>query len=221
VGEFNNISPAIELRNRLIQNDYPQATVVVFRNNVRSFDPELLEEQAVATPVAAAVKSITEPETQTRPAVKITEEARKEIPVTETKKAEPVKTPVKEPENRKPEPVKPEPVKTTPVKTEPAKTEQVKPVTAVSEVQKDVVAYRVQILSSNTKKGSYKITINNKIYDTFEYFFSGVYRTCVGDYSTLTPAKELQNICRKYGYPQAFVVAFKNDIRSTDPSLFK
>jgi len=56
---------------------------------------------------------------------------------------------------------------------------------------------------------------------TYEYLYNGGYRTCVGEYSTLTPAKELQNLCRKSGYPQAFVVAFKNNIRTTDPALFK
>ncbi|MCU0474400.1 MAG: hypothetical protein MUC93_13730 [Bacteroidales bacterium] len=216
VGEFSTISPAIELRNRLIQNDYPQATVIVFRNNVRSFDPELLEEQAVPGPVATVEKPVIEPETQARPAVKVTEEAKKEIPVPEVKKTEPVKPAVKEPETKKPEIAKT-------VITEP-ETRKVEPVkTAIPETveKKDIVVYRVQIITSTSTKGSYKITINNKDYSTFEYNYAGAYRTCVGDYSTLTPAKELQNICRKYGYPQAFVVAFKNNVRSTDPALFK
>lgn len=87
--------------------------------------------------------------------------------------------------------------------------------------KKDVVVYMVQILSSGISKGSYKITVNNKIYNTFEYFYSGGYRTCVGEFSTLASAKDFQNTLRKSGYPQAFVVAFKNNVRTTDPALFK
>jgi hypothetical protein len=202
IGEFSALSPAKELQNILIQNDYPQAIVVVFVNNVRSMDPELLKDAIVSTPVAAAKKPIiSESAAQVKPAETKVETVKKDILV---------------PEAKKPETLKTESAKTTPVKTEPAKPTITEPI-----AQKEMIAYRVQIGSNNTKKGSYKITINNKVYNTFEYFYSGVYRTCVGNYSTLTPAKELQNICRKSGYPQAFVVAFKNGIRTTDPALFK
>jgi outer membrane biosynthesis protein TonB len=108
----------------------------------------------------------------------------------------------------------------TQVKVE-SKVEPVKVATSETSVKKDVVVYRVQILSNTTAKGSYKITINNRTYNTFEYFYSGGYRTCIGEFSTLEPAKELQSVCRNSGYPQAFVAAFKNNVRSTDLSLFK
>lgn len=202
VGEFSTISPAIELRNSLIQNDYTQATVVVFRNNVRSFDPELLEEQTVPVPFKTEEKpAIINPETQTRSSVNVTDGTKTGNPVPEAKKPEPSKTSFPE--------------------TSPKTTEPVKIVTQVPAEKKDIVVYRVQIITNSTSKGSYKITINNKVYNTFEYNYAGAYRTSVGEFSSLTPAKELQNLCRKYGYPQAFVVAFKNNVRTTDPALFK
>lgn len=89
------------------------------------------------------------------------------------------------------------------------------------EATKEIIAYRIQILSNSTSKSSYNININNKAYKTFEYNYAGAYRICIGEFSTLNSAKEFQNICRKNGYPQAFVVAFKNNVRSTDPALFK
>jgi hypothetical protein len=85
----------------------------------------------------------------------------------------------------------------------------------------DAAVYRVQILSNTKAKGSYTITMNGKNYGTYEYLYGGGYRTCIGEFSTLRSAAELQGICRKSGYPQAFVVAFKNNVRSTDPALFK
>lgn len=88
-------------------------------------------------------------------------------------------------------------------------------------VKKDVVVYRVQFISNSSPKGSYKITLNSKVYSTYEYLYKGGYRTCVGEFNTLAPAKDLQNMLRKTGYPQAFVVVFKNNERSTDPMLFK
>lgn len=101
------------------------------------------------------------------------------------------------------------------------KTEPVKPRIGESDSLKNIVVYRVQIISSKTKKGSTKVTVNSTDYYSFEYFYSGAYRTCIGEFSTLKPAIELQNTCRKYGFPQAFVVAFINNVRSTDPALFK
>jgi hypothetical protein len=83
------------------------------------------------------------------------------------------------------------------------------------------VVYRVQIITNTTAKGSYKITIAGKVYDTFEYKYAGAFRTCVGEFSTLAPAREFQNVCRKNGHAQAFVVAFKDGVRSTDAALFK
>jgi hypothetical protein len=197
-GEFRTLSQAKELQKSLIQMDYSQAVVVAFVNNVRSLDPALFKEEVVSEPIAAADKTvISQPAAQVKPA----ETKTKEISKTAPKQTETVNKEIAKPETKQ---------------AEPAKT-----VTAGSVSQTDKILYRVQIISNSTKKGSYKITVNNKTYNTYEYFYSGAYKTCVGEYSTLTPAKELQSICRKSGYPQAFVVAFKNNVRSTDPALFK
>jgi len=201
VGEFSSIAPAIELRNILRQTDYPQASVLVFVNNVISFDPELLKESTVSEQPAAVEKAITEPVLQEKPAETKVETINKEIPEAETQKTEPAKATVTEPEVKEAEPVKteiPEPME-----------------------KKDIVVYRIQFASSTGSKGSYKISINGKSYNTFEYFYKGAYRSTVGELSTLSAAKEFQTIVRQSGYTTAFVVAFKNNVRSLDPELFK
>ena len=85
----------------------------------------------------------------------------------------------------------------------------------------DVVIYKVQIISTLDPRGNFETTINGIKYTAYEYLYLGEYRYTIGEFSTLKPASELQNICRKSGYSQAFVAAFKNNIRSTDPTLFK
>ena len=87
--------------------------------------------------------------------------------------------------------------------------------------RKDEVVYRVQILANTKAVGSQNITIAGKSYKSFEYLYMGGYRTTIGEFSTLSEASRLQAICRQNGYNQAFVVAFKNNIRSNDPELFK
>ncbi|HKK40996.1 MAG TPA: hypothetical protein VJ963_01215 [Bacteroidales bacterium] len=84
-----------------------------------------------------------------------------------------------------------------------------------------VITYRVQILSSTRPKGNIKITIADVRYDTYEYLYKGAYRTCVGIFKSLGNAADFQTECRKNGYPQAFVVAFRDNVRSNDPALFK
>lgn len=87
--------------------------------------------------------------------------------------------------------------------------------------KKDEVVYRVQILANTKAVGVQNITMAGKIYKSFEYLYMGGYRTTIGEFSTLSEASRLQAICRQNGYNQAFVVAFKNNIRSNDPELFK
>jgi hypothetical protein len=70
-------------------------------------------------------------------------------------------------------------------------------------------------------KGSYEVTIGGKTYKTFEYMSNGAYRSCAGEFSTPSSAATLQKAMKQEGYPDAFVVAFKNGVRSTDPALFK
>lgn len=86
---------------------------------------------------------------------------------------------------------------------------------------KDIVEYRVQIMTSPTKKANFDFTVSGKTYVTEEYYYLKAYRYTIGRFRTLASAVELQNICRKNGHPQAFVVAFKNNKRSVDPALFK
>ena len=100
--------------------------------------------------------------------------------------------------------------------TTPAKTSN--PVSAGS---KDAVTYRVQIYSRNYQKKEAQITINDKSYNPYVYFYLGSYRYTIGEFTSLPSAVELQNNCRKTGYREAFVAAFKNNIRSTDMDLFK
>ncbi len=83
------------------------------------------------------------------------------------------------------------------------------------------VVYRVQFASSTKSKNSYTITVDGKSYKTFQYFYKGAYRQCVGDYNTLPPAKALQDACRLNGFPQAFVVVFVDGQRSVDTKYFR
>ncbi|MBE9510948.1 MAG: PD40 domain-containing protein [Bacteroidetes bacterium] len=86
---------------------------------------------------------------------------------------------------------------------------------------RDVVIYKVQFLSSTKSKGQYKISIGGKSYNTYEYFYKGAWRLAIGEFSNLEDAIELRNKCRQSGYNQAFVIAFENNVRSLDLSLFK
>jgi hypothetical protein len=197
-GEFSTITPAIDLQNLLAKSDYPNATIVAFKNNVLSLDPQLLKIPAVSAEKAA----ILTPETKTKPSETTPVITSKTTPTSDVIKSEPVKTAMPVAEVKKSVPASA--VAALPVSTE----------------QKDVVVYRVQIFSGGTG-GSTKVKIDNKPYMTYEYKNNGLYRTCIGEFSTLAPAKEFQNICRKSGFPQAFVVVFKNNVRSTDPALLK
>ena len=86
---------------------------------------------------------------------------------------------------------------------------------------KDAVNFRVQIYSRNYQKKDDQIIIEGKTYTAFVYPYLGAYRYTIGEFSSVSSATELQNLCRKSGYPEAFVAAFKNNVRSTDPDLFK
>jgi len=98
------------------------------------------------------------------------------------------------------------------------KTEAAKPAPAE---KKDAVVYRVQILANSKPVGSKNIPVAGTTYKSFEYLYKGGYRTTVGEFSTLAEAVKLQNFCRQNGYKEAFVVAFRNNVRDTDPSLFR
>ena len=102
-----------------------------------------------------------------------------------------------------------------------AKVVTIRTTSEVPDELKNVVVYRIQFLTTNQPRKETNVLINGVPYNTFEYFYLGAYRYTIGEYRNLAPAKELQNICRKSGYPQAFVAAFKNDVRSLDFANFK
>ncbi len=108
---------------------------------------------------------------------------------------------------------------------EPPKTEKETPQSVKesprAEPQNDVVIYRVQIIANTRPVGSQTITVAGNKYESYEYLYMGGYRTTIGEFSQLQDATRLQNLCRQNGYKQAFVVAFKNNERSTDPALFR
>jgi hypothetical protein len=85
----------------------------------------------------------------------------------------------------------------------------------------DKIVFRVQFLASMKPKGKFRVTVNNQSYETYEYFYLGAYRYCIGEFATVAPARNLQNAARLSGQNQAFVVAFKNNERTLDMSLFK
>jgi hypothetical protein len=135
-----------------------------------------------------------------------------------TKPAPAVKEKIKVPETTLPKAAPP--VK-APENVSKIKTDTVNNEIAKKEVSKDEVIYRVQISSHDKSQGIKLINVNGKGYYTFEYYYRNAFRTTIGEFSTLRPAVELQNALRQSGTTQAFVVVFKNNIRSADPSYFK
>jgi hypothetical protein len=102
-----------------------------------------------------------------------------------------------------------------------SKVVKIKPAIPTTAAQKDVVIYRIQILTTARPKNEKEIILSGKSYKLFEYVYNGAYRYTVGEFTVLQQAIELQRTCRQSGYPQSFVVAFKNNTRSLDPNLFK
>ena len=89
-----------------------------------------------------------------------------------------------------------------------------------AEGNNDNVIYKVQFLSSIKPLGNFQIKINGVIYDAEEYLYKNVYRYTICEFKSLEAARKLSHACRQAGYPESFVAAFKNDIRSLDMSLF-
>jgi len=154
-----------------------------------------------------------------------------QTPVTEpaiaAKQDQPLKTqkeqtvPAKPEVKREPKPEPKSPPAETTQKPQDAKVVMIKNTSELPANLKDKVIYRVQFLSTGKQRTETTIAFNGISYKTFEYFYLDLYRYTVGEFTTLTPAKELQDIVRKAGYQGAFVAAFKNDMRSLDLSLFK
>ncbi|MGC9471127.1 MAG: hypothetical protein ACP5D1_06250 [Bacteroidales bacterium] len=85
----------------------------------------------------------------------------------------------------------------------------------------ETIDFRVQITASTKSLGTFTVSIEGIIYETSEYFYSGAYRYTIGKFSRVGPAIELQKKCRSAGYPQAFVAAFKNNVRTLDKEVFQ
>ncbi|HOU01768.1 MAG TPA: SPOR domain-containing protein, partial [Bacteroidales bacterium] len=196
VGEFTNLEEARQLQFALRKTGYPQAFVAAFRNNTRTLDLTLFTR--IAQPQAPVIAR-EEPKPEVRK-----EEAR----LPEIKKEEPGPAEVKKEEIKQPEPRK-------------ARVDTVKVITEVREELRDVIVYRVQFLSSTKQQNIPSLTVNGRQYSTYIYFYLKEYRYTVGEFTTLEPARELQSAMRKLGYPQAFVAAFRNNVRSLDITLFR
>jgi hypothetical protein len=136
--------------------------------------------------------------------------------------AEPIKKTEKQVIN---EPAKIKPEKEVVTRTEPeirpAKADIANKAIPLQTDQKDVVVYKVQILPNRSQLNAKKMDISGTSYKIDEYLYLGAIRYTVGEFSSLGQATALQKICRQAGYPQSFVVAFKNNTRSLDKSLFK
>jgi hypothetical protein len=102
------------------------------------------------------------------------------------------------------------------IKTQGANEVANKPANTIPEELKDVVVYRIQFLSTSKPRKENKIVINDVAYQTFEYFYLGAYRYTVGQFTTFSSAQELKSLFRKSGYPDAFIAAFKNNVRVLD-----
>jgi hypothetical protein len=105
--------------------------------------------------------------------------------------------------------------------TQQAKVVIIKNTSELPEELKNKVIYRIQFMSTGKQRMEKKIVINGVSYKTYEYFYLNLYRYTIGEYTSLQQAKDLQVVVRKAGYPDAFVAAFKNDMRSLDLTLFK
>jgi hypothetical protein len=136
-------------------------------------------------------------------------------------------TPVEKARSTETEPAKTVPAEAKKASASPAsnssaaKVVTIKSTTVLPDELKDVVVYRVQFLTTTKARKENQIIINGVSYKTYEYFYLNAYRYTIGEFTTLAPARELQNICKKSGYPEAFVAAFKNNTRSLDLTLFK
>lgn len=85
----------------------------------------------------------------------------------------------------------------------------------------DSVVFRVQIISSLYENSFPTVIIGGQIYETYQYFYLGSYRITVGKFPTLKEANEFKVKCLDSGFKQAFVAAFRGDLRVTDPEVYK
>jgi hypothetical protein len=178
---------------------------------------------AVSTQSETAKPIVSEP-TKTKPEKRAESETVKSKTESQAV-AEPVKTkPEKQVVNEPAKIIPEKEVITKPVQdVKPAenKTVTITPAKPLATEQKDVVVYKVQLLPDRNQINAKKMDINGMSYKIDEYLYLGAIRYTIGEFSSLGQAAALQRICRQSGYPQSFVIAFKNNTRSLDKSLFK
>lgn len=114
---------------------------------------------------------------------------------------------------------------TPPPEPEPAikpETKPEKPMTVSPDVPPDPekVVFRVQIVSSKDANSTPSVLIEGTSYNTFEYYYKGAFRITVGEFETVQDANSFRLQCRRAGFNQAFVAAFRGEKRETDPSVF-
>ena len=85
----------------------------------------------------------------------------------------------------------------------------------------DRIIFRVQIISTLYENSVPTVLIEGKSYKTYEYYYLGSYRITVGEFESLKEASAFRIKCLDSGFIQAFVAAFRNGKRVTDPSVFQ
>jgi len=83
------------------------------------------------------------------------------------------------------------------------------------------VIFRVQIISSLYENSFPIVFIEGMRYNTYEYYYMGSYRITVGEFESLEEANAFRIQCLNSGFKMAFVAAFRDGERVTDPSVFK
>ncbi|MDX2444293.1 MAG: hypothetical protein QNK30_10895, partial [Bacteroidales bacterium] len=92
--------------------------------------------------------------------------------------------------------------------------------TLPEEVQEDIIEFRIQISSSQKSLANSIKKVNGESYTVGEYYYKGAYRQTLGNFNDFSPATKFQKNCRASGYNGAFVVAFINNERTLDKSVF-
>jgi hypothetical protein len=189
------------------------------------FNGKVVSKPSLAVlPTPETTKPVVSEPAKTKPEKKVESEAVKPISkkqaVKEPDKTKPEKQTVNETVKTKSE----KEAVTKPVQeVKPAEKKEVTTTTAkvLQAEQKDVVVYKVQFLPNRSQINAKKVDIGGTSYKIDEYIYLGAVRYTVGELNSLGQATALQRICRQSGYPQSFVIAFKNNARSLDPGLFK
>ena len=200
------------------------ATLVSGENVLASTVPaEALQLGYHSGPTAPApvLETVTPPaEKKADPVPEVKKEEKAPV-VAETRQEEPPKPAVEAVAEKKPEVTEPV-VKPADVPKPAVPETRAEPAAKPPETKpEEAVDFRVQIKSSAKSLGSFTVTIDGTPYQSFEYFYAGAYRYTIGHFSRVTPAAEFQKKCREAGYPEAFVAAFKNNIRILDREVFQ